>query len=662
MRNKIIYIAILSMGLMATSCDDSFLTEKKMWGSYDEQIFTNETQTGWYIDKVYYDFFNGYNSPGKMIVGRWEDRTNLTEEKGGISDLINPQKEKISADDGDSYYGNKLQDKVENNPYTRIRNCTYIIDNIDEKGTKISDDFKKTAKGQMLFLRALQYYDLMRVYGGVPIVTSVEDASATNDALKIPRASVEECVKQIVKDFSDAASLLPDQWDAGNYGRWTRAAALAMKSRVLLSFASPLYNKDWDNENNTRWEEALQAGLEAEKELSSAGYGLYGKGGKQWAEMFLVDNSFCKEVIMVNLMSPATATAQNSGWENSVRLKSQAGGGGLKAPQEMVDLFPMADGTRPSTANGYDAKTFFLNRDPRFYRTFAFSGCEWGYVDAKNSNAANDVVWAYRYKHQGEKNPATIEKKYSNENDVNCPAFVRKMSSPKAGTNGAFKYSGVDVIYYRYAELLLNVAECYAAKGDEGNCAKYIGMIRDRAGIEKSSNNYGLGLFADKYAALEACLYERRVEFAYEGIRAWDMQRWMLYDDSYQTCSRLKVTPLNGTSRTGYYLQAKGIGATKADPLLTARENVRVNPDATDFEEKLEELALFYNNNFDWIALTDQEETPLDNVSNKAVEILWRPQYYVMGLTRTVLTANPWLEQTKGWLDLNGSDGSFEFR
>lgn len=654
MKNKLLYVALTSLGLLAASCSDSFLNDKKMYNKYDDSIFSNETQTGWYIDKIYYDFFNGYNSPGKVVVGKWEDRANYTEEVGGIRNEMNPQLEYSAADQGDSYYGD-MQDKVQNNPYTRIRNCTYLIDNIDEKGTEISESFKKTAKGQMYFFRALQYFDLIRVYGGVPLVTTCMELSATDESQKLPRASVTECVKQVISDLSNAASLLPDKWDNANYGRLSRAAALAMKSRVLLTYASPLYNKNWDNESDHRWDLALEAGLTAERELTNAGYGLYGSSAKDWADMFLIDNAYCKEVLMVNLMSVNTSTAQNNGWENSIRLKSQSGGSGVKAPQEMIDLFPMADGKRPTDENGYDPLAFFIDRDPRFYRTFAFSGCVWPYID-KTTQTINDTVWAYRYLYDGTK------KAYSNNNDVNCPAFVWKMSNFEAN-NTAFKYSGTDVVYYRYAELILNIAECYAAKGETGKCREYLEKLRARVGIPEGIDYYGIGNLADKYAALEACLYERRVELAYEGVRTWDMKRWMLYDDTdNNTCAKLGVTPLNGTSRTGHYWQAKVEGTSKLDPLAEVRKDYGVKLDSDTFEEDLQELAQFYKENFELIELTAEGETPLDNVKNEAVNILFRPQYYIWGLKTATLAANPWLTQTKLWTDASSASGTFDWR
>ncbi len=654
-KNKLLYVVTLAFCLLVASCSDQFLEEKKLYGVFDASTFENETQTGWFIDKVYYDFYYGLRSPGLNIVGLWEDRTALTEEKGGISDLINPNKTLETADDCSQYYGAKLSTNVTNSPYTRIRNCNFLILNIDELGTNVSDDYKKTAKGQMYFLRAIQYFDLVRMYGGVPIVTTVSNATAEDESIKYPRASVTECVNQILSDLDEAASLLPIQWPAASYGRFTREAALAMKSRVLLTYASPLFNKDWDS-NNERWEAALQAGLTAETELSANGYGLYGSSAKDWSAMFLVDNSFCKEAIMVKLLSSNTATAENNSWEKTIRLSNQGGGGGLKVPKEMIDLFPMADGTRPTAENGYDEFKFFLNRDPRFYRTFAFSGCKWGYKSSPDA-----TVWAYRWEYLNAK--GNIAYAYSDANDANSPAFVRKMSNTTV--DNTFDYSGTDIFEYRYAELLLNIAECYAATNNIPKCIEYLSKIRARVNIP-SANNYGIGVLADKYAAIEAVLYERRVELAYEGKRALDIQRWMLYNDDASanntTCTKLRINPVNGTCRTGHYLEYKNILTDPnnvTDPLATARKSISIDPDATSFNQDLQTLADFYTQNF----VLKNPDTPMDDDGHGvALNIDWKQHYYVWGLHRTALTANSWLEQTKGWLDENNTQGTFDYQ
>ncbi len=652
MKKNLLYIAFLSVALATVGCSDDFLENKKQYGVFDVSSLENEVQAGWYIDRLYFDFYSGYRGPSQNIVALWEDRSALTEEKGGISDLINETKELSSSDDCSQYYGLPPKSSLQANPYTRIRNCNFFISNIDKYGTNVSEEFKNTGKGQCYYLRAIQYFDLVRMYGGVPVTLTIDDPAAENQAIKFPRLTTSECVAQIVSDLDNAASLLPDKWNAANQGRISRAAALALKSRVLLTLASPLFNKDWDNASDSRWDDALAASLKAESELTTAGYGLYGSSAKEWNEMFTMDHGakFCQEAVFVRLLSPNTSTAENNGWENSIRLKSQGGSGGIKAPKGMVDLFPMSDGSRPTAENGYDELKFFVNRDPRFYRTFAFSGSKWGFkgnVDA--------TIWAYAWKYI--KDDKELYAKA--DQDTHAQAFVRKMTNTQV--DNTFQYSGTDIMEFRYAELILNIAECYAAKGDIVNSVKYLSKLRERVGIP-SDNNYGLGTPADKYAALEAVLYERRVELAYEGKREHDIKRWMLYNDDAasgnNTCAKLGLTPLNGTCREGKTILYKEI-VTESDPVADIRPVVSVDPDSNTFTADIDALADFYENNF----ILADNETPMDNDGKgNALNIGWRQRYYVWGLHRTPLTSNTWLTQTIGWADANGAQGTFDYQ
>jgi hypothetical protein len=231
------------------------------------------------------------------------------------------------------------------------------------------------------------------------------------------------------------------------------------------------------------------------------------------------------------------------------------------------------------------------------------------------------------------------------------------MSNPAADST-IFQNSGTDIFDYRYGELLLNIAECYAAKGDIGNCVTYLGKIRKRVGIP-AANNYGVGTPADRYAALEACLYERRVELAYEGKRFWDCQRWMLYDDDASigdnTNAKLGIAKLNGTSRQGYYWQVKTF--TKNDPLTPADRAISIDPDASNFNTQIENLKALYQAKFTM--------TPLDQAWDRdgaPVNMLFRSNYYVGGLHSALLSNNTWLTQTIGWQDYNGAMGTFDYR
>jgi hypothetical protein len=666
MKNKIAHLLFFMVVVVATGgCKKSFLEDMRSYEKFDESMFTSETLTGAYIDRLYNYYFAGYRSPMASLVGSWEaTRGQSTDEIGGtMTNFIHPNKLINTAAQADGYYGNPLKASADNVSYTRIRYANFLIEKINGGAGKVlSEDFKKTAKGQMYFLRALQYFDLVRVYGGVPIVTTVQNASATDESIKAPRAKTSEVFDQIAQDLDSAAALLPMKWtsNATDFGRVTRAAALAIKSRVLLTAASPLFNANWDNPGDQKWQKALDASLQAETELSGAGFGQDVKTAKDWAEAtFKFDIGAGASapggegIFVIPLSASTTSGGVNNGWENTIRPKDYNGGGGISVPKGMIDLFPMYDGSRPVIGSNYDDLAFFKKRDPRFYRTFEFSGEKWS-----SSKSANRSTWLYRWKTSATANPTYAVNANSG---VQSPVLVRKMSNPAADTT-TLQNSGTDIFDFRYGELLLNIAECYAAQGKTADCGTYLGKIRQRVYPDSAkANNYGIGILADKYAALEACLYERRVELAYEGKRFWDMQRWMLYDDDASigdnTNSKLNIPVLNGTARTGYYWQPAA--PTTGDPLSTTDKQILIDPDnLATWSAQIDKLEAVVKAKF---VITPLDK-PMDNDNGPAVNILFRSNYYVSGLGSSILSTDPWLPQTTGWLDYNGAMGTFDYR
>lgn len=668
MKKRTLYSIILAVGMGFSSCSDQFLEDMSPYDKYaPEKVFGVEANLDTYIQNVYYNYF--YKSgmtPAQSygLCGSWNDYSVYTEEKWGIDKKFDPTKELYKATDCESYFGKNLAVNISNDPYSRIRSCNEVLEGVDKYGQTLSEDAKKRARGQVYFLRGMQLFDLVRVYGAVPVVNIVMNAADRDEARKYKRESVETCMAQILDDLQNAAEMLPsrNEWGNSQYGRLTREAALAYKSRVALVFASPIFNADWDNTSNARWQDALKIAQEARTELDKLGYGLYGNSAKDWNEMFYkFDNTPCKEVIMVKLLSSTTSkNDEHSNWHRTIRLKTMGGSGaGYQVPMGMLDVFPMSDGkpavdNEGKAINNYDKTLFFKNRDPRFYYTFAFSGVQWGYDEDDEA-----VVWNYRW---SETKDDQSQNHYYTENGGSSPAIVRKMSDPDEISENTYQWDGTDVFEYRYAELLLNLAECYAATGQPAEAVKVIGEIRARVGIP-ATDNYGLGNITDKNEAIKACLRERQVELAYEGKRYWDLWRWMLYNDeagdNNTTCAVLGLNPLNGTSRVGKYLQVKSYDG-KEDPMRDVIANFEpVDVDnAADLQAEMARLGEFWKAHFEFV----ETETPVDAVNNQPVVITWKENYYLSGLPANVLNMNPWLEQSKGWLDYYQSEGTLDAR
>src|SRR5205807_9128233 len=122
------------------------------------------------------------------------------------------------------------------NNYSRIRQTNIFLSKID--ATSFDAALKQRMKGEVYFLRAYFYHNLMRMYGGVPLITKVY---GLNEAYQAARNTFQETVAFIVANADSAAALLPLSYSGIDLGRATKGAALALKARVLLYAASALY-------------------------------------------------------------------------------------------------------------------------------------------------------------------------------------------------------------------------------------------------------------------------------------------------------------------------------------------------------------------------------------------------------------------------------------
>jgi hypothetical protein len=383
----------------------------------------------------------------------------------------------------------------------------------------------------------------------------------------------------------------------------------------------------------------------------------------------------------------------------------------------LVQMFPMADGKLPAGLNtytkletssyAYESEYPFMNRDPRFYRTFAFPGFRWAYNgnaaehDAHNpSDGRNYVLWNYVWytdlNDQG--NPESgnsyaadnllgskqgiYVRKRSDDLDVNSsPLYEYNSMGWKSGA-GPF-YSAAPLIELRYAEVLLNLAEAACGANDMSYAVEQLQKIRARAGYT-AENNYGLqsNLSGDQAACMSAILYERQIELAYEGKRFDDMRRWMLYDGGTQvptgapstwtltgwggnTCSWLGFKPFNGQRRESIEFRVAdkyGVGTTQwdGDPLLKAgtERPAGVNFSVGDMNEQLEALKAWYQDN---LVVKERKGDGRDSQHND-LYINFRPKYYLLGFSSGVQNQNKSLPQTIGWEDYNngGANGTFD--
>lgn len=652
--------------LVLASCKDDFLEEKRDLSGVNEEVFKDPLLARGFVDYVYFMFLPGKSASTPILNqntssgGYSDDYTQTTEELAGQTDY-NREWAQIANNQNhaNKYFGERIGTGIRNNTWTRMKQINLFLDNVDKYN--LPDETKKELKGQVLFWRAYQYFELLRLYGGVPLVLSAQNpiTEEGSNINSIPRSSSSETLEQIVKDLDAAVSMLPGKWNGDDWGRITSGAAAALKGRVLLTWASPLFNR---NDEIARWQRSYDANLAAKNLLEANTFGLYKSGSladaQAWEKMFLIERDNPEAVIVFGFNTKtADQERKNSGWEQTARPRSTSGGGGVGATKQMLDAFPMKDGKMPGNSTyAYSLDKFYKNRDPRFYKTFAYNGALWPYADDKNFR-----VWTYSWFKDTKALNSKVPNMTAEANSTGV--FVRKATDPAASNaSGNFQYSGTDFMEMRFAEVVLNLAESAIGVGKLGEGLELIKSIRQRAGVQNLDNAYGLSDVGTRDEHFAAVLNERKIEFAYEGKRFWDLRRWMLYNDDFGTLTRLGMSPLDGTRRTGLWIKVKKADGTyyvgSKDPMV--RDGDKAAP-VIERQPATLPAGMTYDQYLDFLYEEHFEVSEKDNLeANANWKFKWYNEYYFFGLHRDILIASPYLEQNKLWPDLTGQMGTFD--
>ena len=442
------------------------------------------------------------------------------------------------------------------NMYLAIRQANVALENLPT-ATFTDTKLKDKLTGEAYFLRAYFYQQLLRYYGGVPLISK---SYGLNDDYTAARNTYDECVKFIVADLDKAASLLPAPADAVA-GRASKLSALALKARVLLYAASDLHDGPTAKAKSTalsaysnielvaypsgdrvaRWVAAkaaakavLDAGTGYKLNLTapvsaaegSANYTAVAMGGQSAA----ADASAA-----VELLFQRTATAlftQEDNWPlGGIHYGINNGPNGYhnwagNAPMQLlVDDYEMMDGTKYDATKPDQKAAPYVNRDPRFYSTIMYDGVTWKPrpSDVAASDPANQVQTGYYDDGAGGtiNGLDTRESPIENWNGSRTHYYTRKFIDPNPALPD--NQSSAQVIpwpFLRYTEAALNYAEASIETGDEAEAKKWINAIRFRAGMPAITETGD--------ALRQRYRNERRIELVYEEHRYHDARRWMI--------------------------------------------------------------------------------------------------------------------------------------
>lgn len=730
---KIKNIITLSITLMVTttfmSCSDQFLQDKKNYDSASADSYNYFSGALARVADIYmWCLPDAIASPSWKYnsTGLADDQSKSTEEYSGFGAFVNPDAEMTYQSGNNSVpdYFQGQSGNIQQMVWGRIRNCNDVIKGIS--GSTLTDNEKNQLLGQVYFFRAWCYYNLVKWYGGVPIIKEVQDIVAES---VVPRSTTKECIEFICEDLYESERLLAPftengGWPTTEFGRVTSGTALALLGRVRLLYASPLFNRTNDK---SRWEQAYQDIERSIGVLNACGHGLLnesspGVNASGWAAAFsqVQDNS---EAVFVTLYNTNTSSSQadfskNNTWEHGIRPSNALGGGGKTPSAMLIDLFPMADGKRPDNSTTYttldksdltyEEGAPFMNRDPRFYRTFAFPGVRWAFSgDPRNEksnnpyNGADYELWNYVwYNSAADKTNPESSNAYGADNLLSGAKgfYIRKRSddldvnkSPRYlydASNG-FRYSASPYMEIRYAEVLLNYAEAACGAGHLNVAVEQLKKIRARVGYT-AANNFGLqaDLASNEAACMAAILYERQIELAYEGKRFDDLRRWMLFDGGAEkvdgapnswtltgwngnTCTYLGFTPLNDRQRRdniefrvsdshssqGLGGKSWAVGEKNPDPLADVERPAALDL-RKDISGQQENLKVFYDT---YLTRKKKKGDAYDS-DNSEKYMKFYSKYYFLGLSQGAQSSNGTLKQTIGWGDYmnGGSNGTFD--
>ena len=746
---KIFRAGLVCCGFAAalTACSDDFLAEKRPYGSYGE----NDVYNDWESVKLRLNYiyqgslpaYRDYNANGGNQGG------NSTATNGpsdvwpvGLPDFLSTHCDEF-AGYGNYGYGYmsdpaKIWDNtnifkffwtgVNESPWKKMRECTDVIVKVREYDG-LTDLQRDWAEGQARFFRATRYFRLFKRFGGVPIVRGLQSTTLSDTTdLRIKRQSTKDTYDFMIEDLTTAASMLPARWDeeANDWGRVTAGSALALAGYIANYYASPVFNRA---DEQDRWQTAYELNKQALDKLAEGHFGLSYEGepginasnwAKIWCNIYGGDNQNSEAVFMANCNNAGGDSGDQlyNCTEQKLRPSNCGGAGGITPSAAMVDAFPMADGKRPTEAGQYvyDKKLFFLNRDPRFYRTFAFPGTEWRFLGSISGDLVEKCPYGsgveyqlqqYAWYASADEVPNIARSGYFSDlmGTSGKSIYVRKKSQDYAfsmspmyvfDSSTGFQRNGQPLIAMRYTEVLLNFAEAACGANHLSEAWDALIRIRQRVGY---TGDCGLdpAIKSDRAKMFEAILYERRIELAYEGKRFDDCHRWMLFDGgvgqteiegapaswelsawSGNTCAYLGVTPLNDqyTYEIEMHISPE-VYMAKRDPehdpfvlgLLTKPKALTLNEDfTTTIDEETGEaiyanadvkaLAEFYLNNLVRKDVITQTTAADDGTG--IMKPLWDKKCYLMGLQSADESNNPNVAQTIGWTSTFGGAGHFD--
>lgn len=411
--------------------------------------------------------------------------------------------------------------------YKKIRSANIFMKNTPSSPLSAARKTKLIAEAR--FMRAWYYFALVRLYGGVQLMG--DEANDDLPSYEYKRNTYKECIDYIVKELDEAAKNLPNALniEASDYGRVTSGACKALKARVLVTAASPLYNGKSTGTgataallaysttyDQTLWQKAADA---CKAVIDLPEYALVEDNttpGLGFKNMFITDRKNTEYIFVYN---KANGKELESMWYPWSRTGISSGLAYSNPSENVVKAFGMKDGkpiTASSAAYPFNPANPYANRDPRFDNSIIYNQS----LVCNRTTTSMDKVDIYFNKATNALTGDGISQYHTNTG-----YYSRKMC------NDVAPYANLSIKraypMMRLAEMVLGYAEALNELGQTEQAVNEVIKIRKRAGILAGADNrYGINAGINQ-ADLRAIIQnEYRVEFFQEGHWYYDTRRW----------------------------------------------------------------------------------------------------------------------------------------
>lgn len=514
---KNFFLNILAISLLFTSCKKDFLDRQPQDAYTNSSLWTSESDAAAALAGVYngqsvtYGNGTGWADAGWIIyLDCASDNAYSQYPWEGFqaygNGTVNP-----STGDASAYY------------YAGITRANFFLANIDK--TPMDATEKANMIAQVRFIRAYQYFLMSQIYGDVPLVTTILTPEQSLVLTRTPKADVDKFI------LSELTAATPDLTAANNSGdgHITRGAALALKGRVEL------YNTDYKD---------CITDCQA---VMALGYKLY----PSYTDLFRMVAQNNNPEIIASVQCVENPYANSNGFLGVMPSNSMGGWSSIDPLQTLVDSYEMANG-KPITdpTSGYDPTNPYANRDPRLAATILYPGAPFYQASGTVGKLATTVSYY-------DPLDASSPDYYASGNNTSPSGYiVKKFTSNLSDFDNLFQ-SGLNMTVIRYAEVLLTDAEAKIELNQiDASVYADINLVRNRAGMPSVDQT----VYNTQASLRTLVRNERRVEFAFEGLRWFDLQRW-------KTASQVMTGPVYG-AKTGTVDATTGKYTITGSPLM----------------------------------------------------------------------------------------------